>query len=129
MKFNAYQVIRCKLFLVMSRKWSKSLNGKIVLLLSNGLCNIFTHIFFYVLLFGFAHECEVQKSPFDLYCLIFKYSTSNPKLWNELLQLTFQPFSNFVHIQKIAMWRNISKKLCIYVHIYNVIVDILKRFF
>jgi hypothetical protein len=39
---------------------------------------IYSHLSF-VLLFGFAYECEVQENPFDLCCLVLKYNTSNPK--------------------------------------------------
>jgi len=40
---------------------------------------IYLFIFFFILLFGFAHDYEMQENTFDLYYLVLKYITFNPK--------------------------------------------------
>jgi len=77
MKFNVLQVVKNKLTFVLSKEWSKSLKWqKKITLYKWTLQYIYSHFSF--VLFGFAHECEVQESSFDLNYLVLKDNKSNP---------------------------------------------------
>jgi hypothetical protein len=81
MTVNPYQVVQGESSFVSFKKLKKFLNGKFVLFLSRWtLQYVYSHFSFVLILaLLMSHEFEMQKSSFDLYSLVLKYSTSNLK--------------------------------------------------